>query len=209
MPRVIQTTVYKYEELNDKAKEKARDWYREISRDDNDFADCLTEEGGDFENVASFMGWTIDKRKTGHGLAIWWTGFWSQGDGLCFEGEWKAANVDAEKLKQWAPKDGLLHQFVDAYATLAKGFPSGIGKAEHRDRYCHEYSVSLSFGSDGDLDQEPSGEQVDEFTTLTRGLMKWMYRNLEEQYEHHNSDANIGEIVQANEYEFTEDGKRA
>lgn len=29
MPRIMETKVFKFEELSDKAKEKARDWYRE------------------------------------------------------------------------------------------------------------------------------------------------------------------------------------
>src|SRR5262245_18690549 len=100
MPRVIQTTVYTYTELSDKAKAKAREWYRNVSAGDNAFADSLTCNGGDFETVAKLCGWTIDPCKQRKGaLAIYWSGFWSQGDGLHFLGKWQADAVDIRKLK--------------------------------------------------------------------------------------------------------------
>lgn len=34
MAKIITTTVYEFEELSDKAKEKARDWYRQFALDD-------------------------------------------------------------------------------------------------------------------------------------------------------------------------------
>jgi hypothetical protein len=39
--------------------------------------------------------------------------------------------------------------------------------------------------------------------------MKWMYRQLEAEYEYLTSDEAITETIRSNEYEFTEDGRRA
>ena len=39
-------------------------------------------------------------------------------------------------------------------------------------------------------------------------FMQWMYRQLEAEYDYRNSDEQIDKSITANEYEFTEDGKR-
>jgi hypothetical protein len=211
MPRVIETTVYKYDELSDKAKAKARDWYRNASAGDTYFAECLTDPGGYFETVAKFLGFTISTSKHRKGaLAIHWTGFWSQGDGACFEGTWLAREVNAAKVKEWAPEDKVIHTLADRFAALAAERPETSGSIESRDsRYCHEYTVEPELQPDMDDDKEPTAEQQAEFKDATRALMKWMYRALETQYEADNSDEAVAETIEANEYEFLEDGKRA
>jgi hypothetical protein len=39
--------------------------------------------------------------------------------------------------------------------------------------------------------------------------MRWIYRQLEREYDYQNADAQVDENIRANEYEFYEDGKRA
>ncbi len=94
MPEVICTTVYQFPELSDAAKEKARSWYRELGPHD-DWWDAVYE---DFERVCEILGIrlkTTPVRLMGGGTrakpCIWFSGFWSQGDGACFEGYWSHA----------------------------------------------------------------------------------------------------------------------
>ena len=42
MSKTITTTVYEFHELSDKAKEKARDWYRKASSND-EWWECVYE----------------------------------------------------------------------------------------------------------------------------------------------------------------------
>ncbi len=91
MPEVICTTVYQFPELSEAAKEKARSWYRELGPHD-DWWDAVYE---DFERVCEILGIrlkTTPVRLMGGGTrakpCIWFSGFWSQGDGACFEGYW-------------------------------------------------------------------------------------------------------------------------
>lgn len=210
MPRVIQTTVYLYNELTPKAQAVARQWYREGEAGNNDFAESLTDKGCDFETVAKLLGWSISNAKHREGsLAIYWSGFSSQGDGLCFEGDWKAGNVDAAGLKAHAPLDTELHRLADAYARLASEFPSGTGISEHAGRYSHEYSVVLDFGSDGEVRINPTEAMKQAFTNESRALMRWMYRALEAEHDYQNSDVQVTDAIVSNEYEFLENGKRA
>ena len=206
--RVIQTTVYFYNELNEKAKAKARDWYREISASDNDFADPHTCKGGDFETIAGFLGWTIDSRKQGkHELAIYWSGFSSQGDGLHFIGRWHAANVNAAKLKEHAPQDHELHRLADTFAKFAHDYRFGVGSIEERhSRYSHEFAVHPVLWVEHE--DEPGDQEQQGFRDAARSLMKWMYRSLEASYVASIEDSNVGDVIGLNEYEFMEDGKR-
>ena len=71
MPTVIETTVYKFDELSDEAKQKARDWWREASASDNDnyFAEHVTE---DFREICQRIGIQIDKQaeRAGENLVV-------------------------------------------------------------------------------------------------------------------------------------------
>ena len=42
-----------------------------------------------------------------------------------------------------------------------------------------------------------------------REFADWIYGRLEEDYESQNSDENVDYILEANDYEFDEDGERA
>lgn len=52
--------------------------------------------------------------------------------------------------------------------------------------------------------------QYDELSdkAKARTFADWIYRQLESEYEHVNSDESVAETIRANEYEFTADGKR-
>ena len=87
MPEVIETTVYSLAELDDRAKERARDWYRQVSADD-DWYEFVFE---DFERVCEILGIDLATRTVrlrGGGTrqkpCIWFSGFWCQGDGASY-----------------------------------------------------------------------------------------------------------------------------
>jgi len=86
MPEIIETTVYRLDELSDAAKEKARAWYREGGFD-YDWFECVYD---DFERIAEILGLRLKTRVVrlfGGGTrqkpCIWFSGFSSQGDGAC------------------------------------------------------------------------------------------------------------------------------
>ena len=89
MPDVIEITVHRLDELSEAAKDTARAWYREGGFDD-DWYDAVYE---DFRRIAEILGIRFKTRTVrlmGGGArqepCIWFTGFWSQGDGAAFEG---------------------------------------------------------------------------------------------------------------------------
>ena len=58
MPEIIETTVYRLDELSDAAKEKARAWYREGGFD----YDWFESVYDDFESIAEILGLRLKTR---------------------------------------------------------------------------------------------------------------------------------------------------
>ena len=89
MPRIVETTVFRLDELSERAKEQARAWYREASACD-DWHECVFD---DFEAICAILGVRLKTRSVrlfGGGTrqkpCIWFSGFASQGDGASFRG---------------------------------------------------------------------------------------------------------------------------
>jgi hypothetical protein len=208
--RTEQVSVYKYEELSEEAKAKARDWYR---ADDgglhDDWWDAVYEDAG---RIFDILG--IDSRKpvklmngsTRHDPAIWFTGFGSQGDGACFTGTYayKAGSVRA--IKRYAPEDAELQRIASELMQVQRSHGYKVtATLEHRDNYYHENSVSIDvdWPNESYVGQSSDAETVRE---LLRDLMRWIYRALEKEHEYLTSDESVAESIIANEYEFEEDG---
>lgn len=205
MPRQVTTTVYQYDELSDKAKAKARDEWRRLEAESGDISwSKLTEKT--FKEAAAHMGWNITD--------VAWSGFASQGDGAQFVGGWNAARVDVAALKKSWPLTNAegeriadsesLHQFAARYAEFAAAHPQGSATVVHRagERYSHSNANEFEVFDIAD-------SRLAEFATLSRELMDLFYRMLEQEYGYQNSDEAVTESIQANENEFTEDGKFA
>jgi hypothetical protein len=209
-PRTITVLLYKYAELDDGAKERARNWYRE-GMDTSDFAEFVIE---DFATVAKFCGWNVRTRpvKLMNGStrlepAVYWSGFCSQGDGACFEGSWRASDVDARGMRSHAPRDRELHQIAAAFAKLKRAAPNANASGSHRNaRYSHE--MTISFETEGFGSERARAAREEAFKDASRDLMRWLYRALEKEYEYQTSDAQVAEAIEANEYEFNEHGDR-
>ena len=200
-----------FDELSDEAKERAREWYRQENCDDSFWSACAID---DAKEIGKYMGMNVDR--------VYFSGFWSQGDGACFEGTWRASDVKADKLEDYAPQDKELHCIVDGLAELAKEYPDGYFKVKHRGHYSHSrctsFDVELPCEQEEELEygspeykalQVKLREDEDALIELARDFMDWIYRALEEAWDYQNSDEQVDEAIRANEYEFLEDGTRA
>lgn len=222
--RVKQTTVYHYKELSDKAKEKAREWYRE-GHLDYDWWDCLY---GDFANRAQELGVDLRQKpvklmngKTRYEPEIYFSGFHHQGSGSSFSGTWRAWDMNPDKLKRECPTDNELHRISnilvdcanedgEATATVYLKGDNSIGV-----KVCNGSTLTEQF-DELDLDL-PEYEQMSQafkdreaaITEALRDFNRWMYQCLEKEYEWLSSDEQLEESIVSNEYEFTEDGQVA
>jgi hypothetical protein len=197
MSRIKETTVYKYSELSEDAKEKAREWWSEIGLD-YDWFDSVFE---DAKAIGAIIGIDIDK--------IYFSGFWSQGDGACFVGSYHYAKESVKKLKEYAPQDTELHRIVTELAAVQKTrFYQLTATIKHTGHYSHSRSTDIDV-ADYRTGNDTDTEADNAIKELLRDFMNWIYRILEKEYEYLTSDEQVAETMAANEFEFTKDGKRA
>ena len=211
MPQIIEITVYTIGELSDAAKENARTWYREACLD-YEWYDFVYE---DFGTICGILGVTLATspvRLYGGGTRdkphLYWTGFWSQGDGASFEGSYSHARGAAKGIRAHAPKDDELHRIADALqAVQRRNFHRLHATICQRGRYCHEYTMAIEVERDSPTWQPPTDDAEDTVTEAMRDLARWLYRQLRAEYEHLTSDAAIHETLAANESTFTAAGE--
>lgn len=211
MPVEVMHTLYKFEELSDQAKERARQWWRECENSDGDWSFMYA----DFEKCGKIIGIEIDRRTyktigggTGSEPTIYWSGFSSQGDGACFEGRYAYAKDAHNKIRAHAPKDERLHKIADDLLAIQRKHGYRLeARVKHSGHYNHKYCTAI------DVTDSRTGDDVDKETYDTvvealRDFMEWIYRSLEKEYEWKMADEQVDENITANEYTFNAQGKR-
>jgi hypothetical protein len=211
--RIIERTVYQFDELSDKAKEAARDEWRQASQHD-DWWDYIYE---DAVRMGALLG--IDIRiKEGRPRntstpAIYFSGFWSQGDGACFEGSYNFVSDAPKLIFAEAPQDETLLAIAQkltvlqttAYLRYNARLYANITTSGH-------YSHSGTMNVDATFVDHPAEapnvpESMDEaLTALMRRFADWIYSQLEAEDEWLNSDECINESLSQDHYEFDENG---
>lgn len=210
--RTIETTVYQYDELSDRAKEKAREWYSQFVFNDSCDWDCIYEDAA---NVAEILGIDLRQKRVTlmngqhrYDPCIYFSGFSSQGDGACFEGNYVYAKGAAKKIREYAPQDAELHRIADALQEVQRRhFYRLVAGMAHRGHYHHSGCMDVSVEDSEDRWRD-IGDAEDDIRQLMRDFADWIYSQLEKEYEYQTSDEAVEEAIRANEYEFDEDGER-
>jgi len=199
--RIQQTKLFQYDELNEKAQEKARDWMREGTCDDSFWYESTLE---DFVTIAGYLGYEVKRDR------VFFSGFASQGDGACFEGTFRSANLKLDALKAYAPQDTELARIGNELASFVKDHPHFYASIKHQGHYSHKYETVFTCEDLNEEDEDiTEAKTEDEFIELSRDLMDWVYRQLEREYDYQMADKQLIDTLRANEYEFTQDGTRA
>jgi hypothetical protein len=212
MPRIVETTVFHLGELSEKARETARAWYRGAASCD-DWLECVFD---DFEAVCAILGVRLKTRSVrlfGGGTrqkpCIWFSGFASQGDGASFQGAYRFATGARKAIRAHAPEDSELHRIADALQEIQRrNFYQLHADVNQRGRGCHEYSMTISVERNSPTNQEMTADAEDTGPEARRDLARWLYRQLEREYDYQTSDEVTDEAILANEYTFTGDGRR-
>ncbi|VDC33871.1 antitoxin of toxin-antitoxin stability system [Pseudogemmobacter humi] len=213
MPTIIEITVYRFDELPDAGKDKARAWYREGAFD-HDWYDAVYE---DFQRIAEILGIRLRTRTSrlmGGGISespcIWFTGFWSQGDGAAWEGTYSFSKGSASAIRSYAPKDRELHRIADALLAIQRRNLYQLqADVRHRGNTYHAFTMDIDVTRESPVGQDMTEDAESTVTDLLRDLARWLYRQLEQEYDYLSSDAAVDEAVLANGYTFTESGRRA
>lgn len=210
MPTEKTITVYKFSELEGRAKDRAAEKLREWAVD-HEWYDCTKE---DFESFAQSMGFKDVKS--------WFSGFWSQGDGACFDYK----GLDAEKLFNadctgFEPYSAVVLEWRKGNAALirkARRVQDSIWAESytHNSRYSHSLTRSTSLQLDYPTECATGEckrvyaviEELEKAVTdLQRELSDKYYETLEKEYEYLTSDESISENADANGYEFDARGR--
>lgn len=217
MPRTMEVQVYQFDELSDTAKDKARDWYRGCTGQDFGAFGELFEPA---ETAAALLGIDfatntvqLSNGKTRQEPDIRWSGFSSQGDGASFVGSYTFKKDCAETIRQEFGTDATLAKIADELTAfhcryvLAHGSREWEGQITQDGRYYHKRTMDATVTDEnGD---ELDADVCSEFLEIMRDFAQWIYDGLEREYDYCMSDENAEDNIQANEYEFTEEGERA
>lgn len=206
MPEIIEITAYKLSELDDRARETARDGWRN-GHLDYEWWDAVYE---DADNVAEILGIDIDRKhiRTMEGgrrssPSIWFNGFYTQGSGSAFDGDYAYRNGALGAVRQYAPMDDELHKIASNLQAIQRRY---FYRLSARIRTANrETSIRVDVEhSDRRWDCPEDGE--DAITEAMNDFNHWVFRRLEQEYEYLMSDEVIDESIEANQCLFDERG---
>lgn len=180
------TEVFQFNELSDKAKEVARDWFKNGDEFNSDF---ILE---DAKEAGKILGIDVSK--------IYFTGFASQGDGACFDGKYKGTEDVLSKIKEYVPTDEKLHD-IALLLSLSAPLTATIKQRGYYHSGCMEITC---YGGDDEI----HGKEVELLEDALKAFADWIYSQLNKEYEWSQSNEHVDEAIIANEYEFTREGKR-
>ena len=192
------TKVYKFSELSDDAKETAINAYRENNLD-YEWWEYIYD---DTKEIAALMGIEIDN--------IYFSGFWSQGDGACFEGHYSYKKGSVAAVKSHAPKDEELHRIVEELVAIQRpNFYQLTANVKQRGHYMHANCTDIDVNQYSHEWGGVSDSAEEDIKEALRDFMNWVYRRLEAEQDYLQSDETITESIEANNYEFTGYGDMA
>ena len=206
--RTIETKLYTFEELSEEAKQRAIEKNRYFNVEDSFWHECVYETFKDQAEEAGFSIATLSDKR-GKGLAIYFSGFWSQGDGAMFEYDHISDELKNEFI------EGL--KLSPMRKTWLKNQAVICGSCRHLGHYYHENCASHSIDFESSFQWsvainfhnwiESFAADFEDFViSKYKDLCRDLYRQLEKEYEYMTSDESVSESLISNEYEFTEDG---
>ena len=183
--------IYTYEELSEKAKEKAKQNYID-SLDPNDFTYMV------IENLSAI---DLKNLRPHYSLSC------CQGDGLCLTGYIDFDEINSE-LKKIFYKD---FTFLD-YKTLKSLKEYSRIDFNHIGRYCHKHSIEIDVYIDGSFYDKKCNNHKILTDKLIKNVKKWYFDKCD-QYEkwgynffYEIEEEDLQEYFECMEYEFYENG---
>jgi hypothetical protein len=105
--------------------------------------------------------------------------------------------------------DEKLHRIVRELEDVQSRATFALGAmVKHTGNYYHEYSTTIEVFNNDDDTVWTTDEQDKDISEVLRRFMKWIYRQLQSEYEYRTSDEVVIEDIRGDKMEFTEEGKR-
>lgn len=198
-----QYTVYTIDELSEQAKQKAYEKWQEHELDYS-WYEFVFE---DVTRTAEIIGIRIDR--------IYFSGFYSQGDGACFEGAYKYnPGWKKEFIREYGKNNESIEEPLRIAEALQKVqrkvFYKAGAEIKHKGHYYHELCTDIDvhindvfiYAEYNKFNQQAEDQIVD----LLRDYMRYIYKRLEQEHDYLLSMDSFIESCESNEYRFTEDG---
>ena len=162
--------------------------------------------------MGEMMGFDLRQRaftcmdgSAGYAPSIFFSGFWSQGDGACFTSTYRYKAGAHENKELPEELRGIAERLKEMQSLH---FYSISAETSHGGRYNHEYSMDIEIRCDCARCESysPGYEVEQEYKEICADFARWIYRRLEKEYEYQTSDEYLIEMIEANEWEFDEFG---
>jgi hypothetical protein len=201
------TPLQKFNTQPEKQRKAVLDKYREWSVENVDWWDCVEET---FKSDMEAIGVRVRK--------ILFSGFWSQGDGACFDGEvedWPlfltsigysdAALIYAAENFEWGFSSMHSHYLYYHHKSVTYGgqvnLPDNVDDHYFADRY-------IEWGPDDirtatlmtNLSNYAPMALHDEFANVFENYMLDLYKQLHEEYDHLTSDESVLDSLDINDH---------
>jgi len=184
-------TGMRFADLDEKAKQRARRWFVEQQDYPRDYWWDFT----DLVECAKCLGVEIAQEGLSH--KIYFRGFSSQGDGLCFVGAYVHRRDMLSAIKEHTPQDTTLHNIAErliAMQVCAKLESGGEIQMtiDSSSRYM-AITVEVNLVCDGTIDDRHIAHEERIAVKAMEDLASWMYRQIEGQYNYFFSNEYIDE----------------
>lgn len=185
---------YTFDELDDEAKGKAREWWLEAGLD-HGWWDGVFEMA---TTAGKCLGIDVED--------IQFSGFWTQGSGARFKGSYAYKKGWRAALKAEFGGDtlGALERIGEALQDIQRPvfykLEAGVNMSS---RYM---SVNVDVDDYGLTDRQWAMRRESDVRDTMRSFAHWIYKSLEQEYGYLTSDEAVDETIKASDYLFTEEG---
>lgn len=133
---------------------------------------------------------------------VQFTGFWSQGDGASFTGDFCLSDVSPTELIASLPTEVELHKLIEELAELAEAHPNIQGEvSRYPSLYSHSNTMSTGYWSSDDgyynEETEAFAAAEDQLIRIFRQLADWLYSRLNENHDFYIADATASQWAEA------------
>lgn len=197
MSHKVEIEIFTFDELSDRAKDKARARYRDGIAGDTWAIDTLLDNT--VTDAARLLG--IEFVRRGAYPAIDWN---TNPIEAAFNGSWRASKVAADKLRAEFPQDQTLHTIADDLERVAASFPDASADCSIG-RGCFQ-RVAAEMNPEDDSDESETDDAGELVVDSLQSFAHWIACAVDREIDYQNSDEVIDETICVNEYEFTADG---
>lgn len=195
--------LYKFEELSEKAKQYAIGAYWASDFDSEAVLDEAVRMG-------SLLGIEIDtSTRRGSNISrphIYFSGFWSYGCGVWFEGTYRYRKGSVAAIKAECVDEKLIRIAKGLKDVQRKHFYALCARCREGGLYRRTRHLEVDVTDYYDVYRD-IGDAENEVTQLLRDFADWIYEQLEAEYEYQTSEEHILEACKDNGYEFDENGR--